>query len=391
MSNLPYKTPITATRINSTQSVDSGAVHGINFSVLNVGGYMEVPTLNDLRWLYTGGTGLITGSTVPIQFQKGTGTVFSPDVLILNSDNISSGRRRLGMMVNVIEENTTYQFNIENYDSLWNAATGATGPGGATVVELEFSTIVKNNTVQGQNFINAWTASTIQDVDAVASPNWKVFNQGTSITGGTYYSGTSTIELYNSTGGTLSITGVTQVSGGTYNPNNLSLTFDYTDNTNFNIPNVKGLFISGGTYVSPTNTIELYNSTGGTISISGITQITGGTYDYKDITLTLDKTDGTSIDISGITGVYVSGGTYVSNTNTLQLYNSTGGTVSISGITQITGASYNQNTTNLTLSKTDNTNIVASGVTGVYVSGGTYLSGSSTLQLFKGDLWKIYF
>ncbi len=38
--------------------------------------------------------------------------------------------------------------------------------------------------------------------------------QGVSITGGTYFSGSSTLELYNSTGGTISITGVTSGGGG---------------------------------------------------------------------------------------------------------------------------------------------------------------------------------
>jgi hypothetical protein len=43
-------------------------------------------------------------------------------VLNLNNDGISSGRRRLGMLVFVQENLTTYQYTIPNYNSLWNIA-----------------------------------------------------------------------------------------------------------------------------------------------------------------------------------------------------------------------------------------------------------------------------
>ena len=63
------------------------------------------------------------------------------------------------MLVYVIEEKQVYQYRIDNYETLWNAATGATGPGGPTVVVSNFGTTVKNNTEPGQNFINAWLNS----------------------------------------------------------------------------------------------------------------------------------------------------------------------------------------------------------------------------------------
>jgi hypothetical protein len=45
-----------------------------------------------------------------------------PNVLTVNNDEISSGRRRLGMMVYVISADTTYQYVIDDYATLWNAA-----------------------------------------------------------------------------------------------------------------------------------------------------------------------------------------------------------------------------------------------------------------------------
>ena len=104
MSNLEYKNPLTALQLNSQQSVPRNVNRGVSFSVLNTGGYMEVYNLDDLIWNYSGETlQTITGSTIPVDFYKGGATPFQPDVLTLNSDNISSGRRRLGMLVYVYE------------------------------------------------------------------------------------------------------------------------------------------------------------------------------------------------------------------------------------------------------------------------------------------------
>ena len=132
MSNF-FKKPITPFSSKGTLSVPSSDTYGSNFSIYGVGGYMEVYSVNDLIYtIPSGSTGeiLYSANTIPISFVKGTGSVFSPDVLILNSDNISTGRRRLGMLAYVYETDTVYQFNIDNYTSLWSGATGATGAPG---------------------------------------------------------------------------------------------------------------------------------------------------------------------------------------------------------------------------------------------------------------------
>jgi len=183
MSNLPYKNPISPLQVLGSSSVSRTDTFGTNFSVLGTGGFMEVYNLSDLDYtIPIGQTGTIefSGNTIPIQFKKGSGSVFSPDVLTLNSDNISSGRRRLGMLVYVYETKLIYQHTIDNYDNLWSAATAASGPGGATVVISDFGTTVKNNTAAGQNFINAWTGSTIEGVSGYTSSNatWRVLQTG---------------------------------------------------------------------------------------------------------------------------------------------------------------------------------------------------------------------
>jgi hypothetical protein len=177
MSSFPYKNPISSEQLNGVQSVQRNEVFGTNFSVLSVGGYMEVFNLSDLVYTINGlGPIEYSGNTIPIDFLKGTGAAWSPDVLTLNSDNISSGRRRLGMLVYVYENDQTYQFRIDNYETLWTASTASTG----TVVISDFGTSVYNSSVDGQNFINAWTASTIEDISGETHTTavWKKYSTG---------------------------------------------------------------------------------------------------------------------------------------------------------------------------------------------------------------------
>ena len=56
MSNLNYKNPLTPISIPGTQSVPRDENYGINFSVLGIGGFMEVYTLDDLKFTIPSGT-----------------------------------------------------------------------------------------------------------------------------------------------------------------------------------------------------------------------------------------------------------------------------------------------------------------------------------------------
>ena len=209
-----YKNPLTGQINSTTQSVGRTSVFGVTYSISNIGGHMEVYYLRDLELILTADTYpsqiQLSANTIPINFTKGTGSAFSPDSISLNSDNISSGRRRLGMHVFVRENNTVYQYNIQNYETLWNNLSGLTGT--SAVTYNNYSTIVNNNSQEGQDFINGWTGSTIEGVSGATSnnANWTIFyGSDVQITGGTYSSGTSTLDLYNSTGGTITVTGIT--------------------------------------------------------------------------------------------------------------------------------------------------------------------------------------
>ena len=287
---------------------------------------MEVYSLSGLTYtIPPATTGVIefSGNSIPIQFTKGSGQVFSPDVLTLNSDNISSGRRKLGMLVYVYETKKIYQYNIDNYDTLWGNATGATGSGGSTIVISDFGTTVKNNSVAGVALINAWTASTISGIDGYNDTNasWRVLSTGGS-GGGAFTGGTVT-------GATIFTNGLTAntFSAGTY----------------YNLP-VSG--VTGGTGISA-------SSSNGLVTIVNTA---------PDQTVTLSG--GTNIEIDGTYpnfGVSVTGITELFN-NYLPLSGGTvtGETIFTSGLTANTfslSTIPNTNTTNtdvLTLNETTN-------------------------------------
>ena len=253
MSTFPYKNPISSEQLNGVQSVQRSEVFGTNFSVLSVGGYMEVFNLSDLNYTINGlGPIEYSGNTIPIDFLKGTGAPWSPDVLTLNSDNISSGRRRLGMLVYVYEVDQVYQYRIDNYESLWTAATASPG----TVVISDFGTTVYNSSVDGQNFINAWTASTIEDVSGYTHSTavWKKYT----------ISGANLSELY------LPLSGGT-VTGGTIFQSGLTAN-TISATTYYNLPT--DVFVTGGTYTSG-NAI-FTNNTGGTFTVTGFAVGGGG-------------------------------------------------------------------------------------------------------------------
>jgi hypothetical protein len=301
MSGL-YKNPITPLNVLGANSVSRTSTYGTNFSVLGIGGYMEVFNISDLFFTVpTGSSGYVefSGNTIPIQLQKGTGSIFSPDVLTLGSDNISSGRRRLGMLAYVQETQEVYQFQIPNYQTLWNNATGATGPGGSTVVISQFGTTVKSNTAAGIAFINAWTGNTVEDYNGGDSNStWRKFTtggQGSGISAFTYNNNSFTI--FDVTGGTYVAT-VNNFTG-------LTVNGSFSATTYLGLP--PEIVITGGTYDSNTGTATFTNNTGGTFNVTGF--------------------------LTGFTDIYVTGGTYYSGSSTIDLRRNDDQVISITGIT----------------------------------------------------------
>jgi hypothetical protein len=312
MSNL-YKNPLTPEQLNGAQSVSRTETFGTNFSVLGIGGFMEVYNISDLDFTIppaTTGPIELSGNTIPISFLKGSGPPFSYDVLTLGSDNISSGRRRLGMLVYVYETNQVYQHTINNYDSLWNSATAATN----TVTISDFGTTVNNSTPEGQSFIDSWTASTVEGISGVtrSAATWrKYYGNDLSITGGTFDSFTGTLNLVNVTGGTVPITGISGGGGGggitggsfIYSAQTLEL---YSSGGTLSITGFSDVYVTGGTYSA--GTITFTNNSGGTFNVTGIP--TGGGVSGNYLPLSGGTVSGNTIFTSGLTATTISATTY---------------------------------------------------------------------------------
>jgi len=310
--SVPYKNPISSVQVSTPQSVSRTSVFGTNFSVLNVGGYMEVYNLSDLTLTLTASTypSLIqlSANTIPIRYMKGNGTFLSPDYLTLNSDNISSGRRRLGMMAYVHETDKVYQYVIPNYDTLWNNLSGLTGF--SAVTYSDYTTVVNSRSSAGQSFIQSWTASTIEGVGGYtsANANWRIFQTGggSTFSGGTVTGPTiftnglsantiSATTYYNLPPSTFSggtVTGPTNFTNG-LTANTISAT------TYYNLP--KDIFVTGGTYSS--GTAIFTNNTGGTFNVTGFSTSTGTSFTGGTVT-------GATIFTNGLTANTISATTY---------------------------------------------------------------------------------
>jgi len=218
MMSLDYKNPTSSTIIGGPISVTRDDDTGTNFSVNSVGGYMEVYNLSDLVWtipndiLINGGQVLYSGNTIPISFNYNVPYSLS-NQLNINNDSISSGRRRLGMLVYVYETNLIYQYSISDYTTLWNNAEGV-----GSIINIGSGFIVNNDTPEGVLLVNSWTASTIEGVSGETSATaiWKVF---TSSSGSTLYTGDGSLlsnRIVNLNGKTLNFSSST-------NPNVLVL------------------------------------------------------------------------------------------------------------------------------------------------------------------------
>lgn len=278
------KNPIAGNTTTGPWSVTSlDRDYGTNFSIYNIGGYMEVQNLSDLQYTIVG-TGNIfnSGNTIPIKFYKSP-TILTDKVYLWN-DGISSGRRRLGMLVFVQETQKTYQYTIDNYETLYDNADNAGciigDPYTDTFLEVRNKVGTTPN-ASGQALIDVWTGSTIEGISGVTRDNarWKIF-WGTDwqLTGGTYNNTTGTLSLNNITGGTLEITGFTTgttedtyLTGATYDIQNKEVTLGMSDGTEFLMTGFSPT-ITGGTYSN--GSITLYGNDGSTPTITGLEILT---------------------------------------------------------------------------------------------------------------------
>jgi hypothetical protein len=116
-------------------------------------------------------------------------------------------------------------------------------------------------------------------------------------------------------------------------------------------------YVTGGTPNDSTKTYTFTNSTGGTFTVNGLTDITitGGTvsYVYAAGTATFTNSTGGTFNVTGFRDIYTTGATYAAGTATFT--NNTGGTYTLTGIsstdTYVTGLTYNPASNLITLSQ----------------------------------------
>jgi len=315
-----YKNPTAGNTVTGPSSVTSlDRTYGTNYSVYNIGGYMEVENISDLKYTVEGNNVIrFSGNTIPVEFYLSPNPL--ADKIFLWNDSISSGRRRLGMLVYVQETQLTYQYTIDNYQSLYTAAQTAGVIFGDPFVDTKLE--VRNKigvtpNAAGQALIDAWTGSTVEGVSGVTRTNarWRIFyGSDVTVTGGTYSNGTAAFT--NSTGGTFNVTGFT--TGGTG-----------TDT-----------YLTGGTYTNSTGTLTLERNDSGNVQITGFTTgatedtyVTGVTYNQLTKELTLGLNDGVDFNATGF-AAEVTGGTY--SGGSITLYKNDGTTSLITGLEILT-------------------------------------------------------
>ncbi len=374
-----YKNPLSTDIVNGTLSVIRTDTKGTTFSSGLVGGYTEVWALSDLNFNIVG-TGNIREEVnrIPIEYFV-RNAPFQSNIITLNNDSISSGRRRLGQLVYVHETDTVYQYVINDYETLYDDAFngGAVITGDTTTTISSGSQFAPN--VGGTNFINAWLDSSIEGVSGVTRANarWKIF-YGTDITvtGGTYSNGTAVFT--NSTGGTFNVTGFT--TGGTGSYTGWTASGDNVPSTPIEVVDGFTLNFTG------------YQEAGG----AGI--VTDAAINPDEMTIALINNGGGANDKTFYRGdgqwavptdTELTGGTYNTGSGTVELKNSDGSVVTLTGFTTgttedtyVTGVTYNQLTKELTLGLNDGVDFNATGFA-AEVTGGTYSGGSITL--YKND------
>lgn len=210
-------------------------------------GEMYLNTADDLMWVRT------DNGILPIALSGMTGTTIPTLLEVLGTGNITGG-------FNIyVSSGTTIQYEGLN--------TGST----TTILGLDAS----------GNTITTSVAGATQDLDNVLSygnttgPYDIIVSSGQTIQYQSLSNGSSnTILALDTTGGTITTTitdGNTYITGGTI------------------------------TYTGSNGTLDLFDTSGNTISITGLTDIytTGGTYSSSDGELSLTRNDGTTYTING--------------------------------------------------------------------------------------------
>jgi hypothetical protein len=309
-----------------------------------------------------------------------------------------------GLSANTISATTYQNLPINNFitggtfDSIFNILnlvnyTGGTVP--ITGFTTGSGTVFTGGTVTGPTrFLNGLSANTIS---ATTYQNLPINN---FITGGTYSSGTSTLNLVNYTGGTVSITGFTSGGGGSSNlqyyitGSTPSGTIHSGDRWFDTSSGYELVYINDGNsnqWVQPNNNgqVTVYMSTGSTSTsgdylplsggtVTGATNYTAGLTANTISATTYQNLPGTSFT-NCITTLFVTNISGCSPVNIVSPLNVTSG-ITITGNTSLSGG-----LTATTISATTYVNLPID----IRVTGGTYSNGTATFTNNTGGTFSV--
>ena len=174
----------TAKIVTDSFSIDhDNAVAGVTTGTSLTGGFHEYYSLSNITYnpndpSPTPVPGLLINleNLIPVSFipasttttsskKGGSVTITTPDSLELNSDLMSSGRLKLGMVVYVIEKQQAYQFIINDYKTLYNAAA-------SNITKSVTSATVTGGSTESDALIDAWTIHKVEGEDDGNGGTW---------------------------------------------------------------------------------------------------------------------------------------------------------------------------------------------------------------------------
>jgi len=348
-------------------------------------------TINDIV-SFQQGIDVITGNTILKQTSATTITLTS----IPNLNNTAT---------QILTRNVTTGL-VEYRDVNTITPDANTFVTGFTYDNVNTFTISRNDNVDLTSTISILSGITYygdgSNLSGVTSDNFYV-------TGGTYNPNTDTITFTNNTGGTFTVTGITDTftTGGTYDNGTKLVTYTKNDNTTYTLDlstiDTNDTFVTGGTYNSNTDTITLTRNDDVDVNITGITDTftTGSTYDNGTALATFTRNDGNTytLDLSTIdvNNTFSTGGTITQNSSnddnnqTIQIVGNDGFTpYNITGITDTftTGGTYNNGTALITFDKNDGTtfdvDLSTLDLNDTFVTGFTY-DDNNTLTITRND------
>ena len=409
-----YTLDLTAISGDSNTFVTGGTLSG-NTLVLERNDNAQVNIdLTDIR--FSGGSGnCITDFYVTNIYGCSAVTIYSP-VTLLSGLTINLPTQDNLQTQIIVRDSGSGEIKYRDVQSIISAATsqdifvtGLTFSSNLLTISrndnVSFSTLLDNFsgltingnlTVTGDTTFNSITANTISATTYYGLPvNTDIF-----VTGGTYYPTSGLTTFINNTGGTFDVSGFFKPTddifstGFTYNAGTYDLTITRNDGISL-VANVgllaSDVTITGGTYNINTGVVTFTNNTGGTFSVSGftsgMTDTTILSYTYNNNVFTIaDSTGGTfNALFNSVTGLTVNGNlTVTGNTNVNSIVaNSLSATTYLGLPTDIyvTGGTYNTGTATFknNTGGTFNVSGFFTGNTDVYVTGGTYNSTTDTI------------